>query len=54
VGDALDDRDRRRFTVPIAGAAALVVAKAYKLRDRIAEMAGNALRAAVPPCRRAA
>jgi len=34
---AFDDSDPRRFTVRVAGPAALVVAKAYKLRDRIAE-----------------
>jgi hypothetical protein len=34
---ALDGSDRRRFTVCVAGPAALVVAKVYKLRDRIAE-----------------
>ena len=34
---ALDDADRRRFTVRVAGPAALVVAKVYKLRDRLAQ-----------------
>lgn len=33
---ALDDSDSRRFTVRVAGPAALVVAKVYKLRDRLA------------------
>lgn len=36
---ALDGVDRRRFTVRVAGPAALLVAKAHKLRDRLA--AGN-------------
>lgn len=34
---ALDGSDTRRFTVRVAGPAALVVAKVYKLRDRLAE-----------------
>ena len=34
---ALDSSDTRRFTVRVAGPAALVVAKVYKLRDRLAE-----------------
>jgi hypothetical protein len=34
---ALESTDSRRRTVPVAGPAALVVAKAYKLRDRLAE-----------------
>ncbi len=34
---ALDGSDPRRFTVRVAGPAALVVAKVYKLRDRLAE-----------------
>ncbi len=34
---ALDGVDPRRFTVRVAGSAALVVAKVYKLRDRLAE-----------------
>ncbi|GAC1340163.1 MAG: hypothetical protein NVSMB29_08630 [Candidatus Dormibacteria bacterium] len=34
---ALDERDRRSFTVRVAGPAALLVAKVYKLRDRLAE-----------------
>ncbi len=34
---ALDDADSRRFTVRVAGPAALIVAKVYKLRDRLAE-----------------
>lgn len=34
---ALDDVDRRRFTVRVAGPAALVVAKVHKLRDRLAQ-----------------
>lgn len=33
---ALDDADPRRFTVRVAGPAALVVAKVHKLRDRLA------------------
>src|SRR5947209_16394207 len=33
---ALDDSDPRRFTVRVAGPAALVVAKVHKLRDRLA------------------
>ena len=34
---ALDDADRRRLTVRVAGPAALVVAKVHKLRDRLAQ-----------------
>ncbi len=34
---ALDDADSRRFTIRVAGPAALIVAKVYKLRDRLAE-----------------
>lgn len=34
---ALADSDRRRFTVRVAGPAALIVAKVHKLRDRLAE-----------------
>lgn len=34
---ALDGSDHRRFIVRVAGPAALVVAKVYKLRDRLAE-----------------
>jgi hypothetical protein len=34
---ALDGSDERRFTVHVAGPAALVVAKVHKLRDRLAE-----------------
>ncbi len=34
---ALADSDPRRFTVRVAGPAALIVAKVYKLRDRLAE-----------------
>jgi hypothetical protein len=34
---ALDDSDARRFTIRVAGPAALVVAKVYKLRDRLRE-----------------
>jgi hypothetical protein len=34
---ALDGADRRRYTVRVAGPAALVVAKVHKLRDRLAE-----------------
>jgi hypothetical protein len=34
---ALDGSDRRRFTVRVAGPAALVVAKVYKMRDRLAD-----------------
>jgi hypothetical protein len=41
---ALDDSDPRRFTVRVAGPAALVVAKVYKLRDRLVQ--GNADRIA--------
>lgn len=33
---ALEDGDPRRFTVRVAGAAALVIAKSYKIRDRLA------------------
>lgn len=41
---ALDDSDPRRFTVRVAGPAALIVAKVHKLRDRLAQ--GNADRIA--------
>lgn len=41
---SLDGSDRRRFTVRVAGPAALIVAKAHKLRDRLVE--GNADRIA--------
>lgn len=41
---ALDDSDARRFSVRVAGPAALIVAKVYKLRDRLA--AGKADRIA--------
>jgi len=41
---ALDDSDRRHFTVRVAGPAALIVAKVHKLRDRLA--AGKADRIA--------
>ncbi|MDA8314211.1 MAG: GSU2403 family nucleotidyltransferase fold protein [Actinomycetota bacterium] len=34
---ALDRTDSRQFTVRVAGPAALIVAKVYKLRDRLAE-----------------
>ncbi len=34
---ALDDSDPRRFTVRVAGPAALIVAKVHKLSDRLAE-----------------
>ena len=34
---ALDDADSRRYTVRVAGPAALVVAKVHKLRDRLAD-----------------
>ena len=35
--EALDGSDHRRFVVDVAGPAALVVAKVYKLRDRLAD-----------------
>lgn len=41
---ALDDSDPRRFTVRVAGPAALIIAKVHKLRDRLAQ--GNADRIA--------
>ena len=34
---ALDNYDARHFTVRVAGPTALIVAKVYKLRDRLAE-----------------
>jgi len=46
---ALDGTDFRRFTVRVAGPAALIVAKVYKLRDRLAEGKLTASPTRMPP-----